>query len=138
MENENNNSIARSSLNVGSNPINETARANEVKKFTSPVNIHLHSLRHRLKMNNYMKVNLSRERQERVDILRARQRILEKKHHHVLYQMSIDKIVTLQEKKVLLEWNRIIEEIYKIYSPYFGGDGKGKGARKDYYVGSSN
>ncbi len=89
-------------------------------------------------MNNYMNVNLPRERQERVDILRARQRILEKKHHHVLYQMSIDKIVTLQEKKVLLEWNQIIEEIYKIYSPYFGGNGKGKRARKDYYVGGSN
>ena len=138
MENENNNSIARSSLNVGSNPINETARANEVKKFTLPVDIHLHSLRHRLNMNNDMKVNLSKERQERVDILRARQRILEKKHHHVLHHTSIDKIATLQEKKVLLEWNRILEEIYKIYSPYFEGNVKGKGARKDYYVGSSN
>ncbi len=48
MENENNYRIARSSPNVESNPINETARANEVKKFTSPVNIHFHSLRHRL------------------------------------------------------------------------------------------
>ena len=90
-------------------------------------------------MSNYMNVDLPREKQERVDILRARQRILEKKHHHVLYQMSIDKIVTLkEEKKVLLEWNQIIEEIYKIYRPYFGGDGRGKGAKKDYYVGGSN
>ncbi len=88
-------------------------------------------------MSNYMNVDLPREKQERVEILRARQRILEKKHRHVLYQMSIDKIVTLQEKKVLLEWNRIIEEIYKIYSPYFGGDDRRKGARKNYYVGNN-